>query len=110
MESKLLTGDTVGSTKTKWSRSPDPMQTDRTLRLKITFGLFAAFALLPPPATAQDCPTERLFAPKAKIEESLRKLQVSKGGSLPTLDGFADSSRGPVYRYRRRSFQSSLQS
>ena len=102
-------GDTVGSTKTKWSRSPDPMQTDRTLRLKITFGLFAAFALLPPPATAQDCLTERLSAPKAKIEESLRKLQVSKGGSLPTLDGFADSSRGPLDRYRRGYFQYSVQ-
>jgi hypothetical protein len=84
------------------------MQTVRSLRLKITFGLFVSLASLQP-SMAQNCPTERLSASKAKIDETLRKLQGSKGGSLPTLDGFADPSRGPLDRYRRGYFQYSVQ-
>jgi hypothetical protein len=85
------------------------MQMARSLRLRITFSLIVSLTLFLQAAAAQNCPTEHLSAPKAKIEESLRKLQISKGGSLPTLDGFADPSQGSLDRYRRGYFQYTVQ-
>src|SRR5258708_32502014 len=95
---------TVGSTGVNWSLSLNLMQMARSLRLRITFSLIVLQA-----AAAQNCPNERLSAPKTKIDETLRKLQVAKGGSLPTLDGFADPSQGPLDRYRRGYFQYTVQ-
>lgn len=85
------------------------MQIALPLRVKVIAGSLMLLVSIIELATAQNCPTERVSAPKSKIEQTLQKLQASKAGSLPTLDGFADPSRGPLDRYKRGYFQYSVQ-
>jgi len=61
-------------------------------------------------AFAQTGANERAFPQsKAEVEKSLRSLQASVAGRLPSLEGFAQPAEHPLDRYQRGYFQSSVE-
>src|SRR5690348_15012156 len=61
-------------------------------------------------AQAQNTPVEKTFPQtKAVLEKSLKTLQSSMSGRLPTLDGFAQASEHSLDHYRRAYYQTTVQ-
>ena len=61
-------------------------------------------------SAAQSAPYERTFSQsKASVEKTLRQLQSSASGRLPTLDGFTRPGDRPLDRFQRGYYQCAVQ-
>lgn len=80
-------------------------------RLAIRAALIYAFACwLAPWGLTQNAGTERIFPQsKAQVEKTLRAMQSSTAGRLPSLDGFAKPGEHPLDSYERGYFQAELE-
>jgi hypothetical protein len=72
--------------------------------------LVAAPVLLADVSAAQSAPYERTFSQsKAAVEKTVRQLQPSASGRLPTLDGFTRPGDRPLDRFQRGYYQCAVQ-
>jgi hypothetical protein len=72
-------------------------------------GVIAA-VLLAGFSAAQSAPYERTFSQsKAAVEKTVRQLQPSASGRLPTLDGFTRPGDRPLDRFQRGYYQCTVQ-
>jgi hypothetical protein len=70
----------------------------------ITIALFAGFC------AAQSVPYERTFSQsKSAVEKTVKQLQPSASGRLPTLDGFTRQGDRPLERFQRGYYQCTAQ-
>jgi len=77
----------------------------RASQLMFLFSLAA-----PMLSAAQSTPYERTFSQsKAAVEKTVRQLQPSASGRLPTLDGFTRPGDRPVDRFQRGYYQCAVQ-
>lgn len=61
-------------------------------------------------SAAQSAPYERTFSQsKAAVEKTVRQLQPSASGRLPTLDGFTRPGDRPLDRFQRAYYQCAVQ-
>jgi hypothetical protein len=81
----------------------------RRRMLLLAIPIFALVSMTTARATAQIDANERAFAQsKTAIEKTLKTLQASLAGRLPTLEGFAAPDH-PLDRYQRGFYQASVQ-
>jgi hypothetical protein len=79
-------------------------------RLWLLIFCVAAPILLAGASAAQSAPYERTFSQsKAAVEKTLKQLQASASGRLPTLDGFARPGDRPLDRFQRGYYQCAVQ-
>lgn len=79
---------------------------------RLWFLIFWLAALMPLAviSAAQGAPYERTFSQsKAAVEKTLRQLQPSASGRLPTLDGFTRPGDRPLDRLQRGYYQCAVQ-
>ncbi len=79
-------------------------------RLWLLIFCVAAPILLAGASAAQSAPYERTFSQsKAAVEKTLKQLQASASGRLPTLDGFTRPGDRPLDRFQRGYYQCAVQ-
>src|SRR6202035_2296374 len=79
-------------------------------RLWLLIFCVAAPILFAGASAAQSAPYERTFSQsKAAVEKTLKQLQASASGRLPTLDGFTRPGDRPLDRFQRGYYQCAVQ-
>lgn len=79
-------------------------------RLWLLIFCVAAPILFAGASAAQSAPYERTFSQsKAVVEKTLKQLQASASGRLPTLDGFTRPGDRPLDRFQRGYYQCAVQ-
>jgi hypothetical protein len=77
---------------------------------RLLFIYWLAVAILLTFSSAQSAPYERTFSQsKAAVEKTLKQLQPTSSGRLPTLDGFTRSGDRPLDRFQRGYYQCAVQ-